>query len=210
VRCAYPLVLDVSKRPVVVIGGGAVAARKVQGLLDAGATRIRCVAPEFAPGFPGGAGIEKLTAAYERAHLNGASLVFAATDNVKVNATIAQDARRLGLLVNRADADEDEPGDFSTPAVIRSEELLITVSAGAPALVAAIRDGIRDRLDPRWIAMTRVMQELRPRITARADLPIESRRTALRDLASQEAMDVLDRDGIDGLWEWLKERNRAL
>ena len=46
-RHAYPLLLDVTDRPVVIIGGGGVASRKAEGLLEAGATRIRMVAPSF-------------------------------------------------------------------------------------------------------------------------------------------------------------------
>ena len=48
-RHAYPLMLDVTDRLVVVVGGGAVAARKVAGLLAAGARRVRVVAPRLHP-----------------------------------------------------------------------------------------------------------------------------------------------------------------
>src|SRR5438874_11292581 len=49
VRCAYPLMLDLRDRLVVIVGGGAVAARKARGLLDAGATRVRVISPTFTP-----------------------------------------------------------------------------------------------------------------------------------------------------------------
>jgi precorrin-2 dehydrogenase/sirohydrochlorin ferrochelatase len=203
--------LDVSERLVVVIGGGGVAARKVQGLLDAGANRVRCVALEFAQEFSVAPAVERIKAAYDPQFLAGAALVFAATDNAQTNAAIVRDAHRLGVLVNRADADDEAPGDFSTPAVLRGEDFLITVSAsGAPALAAMVRDGIRDRLDPRWTAMARAMQVLRPRITGRGDLPIASRRSALRDLASEEAMEILDRRGVEELWAWVRRKNQDL
>jgi precorrin-2 dehydrogenase/sirohydrochlorin ferrochelatase len=200
--------LDVSRRLVVVVGGGAVAARKVRGLLDAGATRIRCISVEFDAGFPD---VERVRAAYQPGHLDGAGLVLAATDNAQVNVAVVRDAHRLGVLVSRADGDEEEPGDFSSPAVLREAELVVAVSAGgAPALAAVVRDGLRERLDGRWIRMSEAMRELRPRIAGRADLPVASRQNALRDLASEEAMDILEKHGVEEVWAWVRERNRAL
>jgi len=200
--------LDVSQRLVVVVGGGKVAARKVRGLLESGATRVRCVAAEFDAMFPE---VEKVKGCFEPAHLEGAGLVFAATDDPSVNAAVVRDAHCLGILVNRADAEADEPGDFSVPAVLREGELVVAVSAGgAPALAATVRDGLRARFDSRWVMMAEAMKELRPRITARGDLPAASRQSAMRDLASPEAMQILDKHGPEHLWAWLKERNRAL
>src|SRR3954468_5369705 len=141
VRCAYPLMLDVSQRPIVIIGGGSVAARKVKGLLDAGATSITVVAPEFCESIP--AGVQRITARYTADHLTNAGLVFAATDNPDVNAAIVRDAHQRGLLVSRADSTDDETGDFATPAILREENLIISVSAGgSPTLAAALRDEI--------------------------------------------------------------------
>jgi precorrin-2 dehydrogenase/sirohydrochlorin ferrochelatase len=200
--------LEVSSRLVVIVGGGAVAARKARGLLDAGATRVRVVSPVFCESMP--AGIERIGREYQTGDLNGASLVFAATDRPEVNQQVVRDANGLGVLVNRADADEEAPGDFSTPAVLREGELMITVSAGgSPALAAVIRDGLRDRLERRWAAMAAAMQELRPRIRD-GGAPIETRRAAFRDLASDEAMAVLERGGVDDLWSWLRRRHGTI
>lgn len=196
---------------VVVVGGGSVAARKVEGLLDGGATRIRCVAPRFAEHFPQSPSVERIAESYDPRHLDGAGLVFAATGDPQVNAAIVRDAHGLRLLVNRADSDDVEPGDFSTPAIRREGELLVTVSAGgSPALAAAVRDSLCSRLDPRWSKMADAMRELRPRITGRGDLPAASRQAALRDLAGEEAMQTLEKRGVEGLWTWVKERNPTL
>src|SRR5687767_14468580 len=111
----YPLMLDVSDRLVVIVGGGAVAARKAKGLIDAGATRVRIVSPAFEPAMP--QAVERVTAAYDSSHLDGASLVFAATDSPEVNETIVRDACERGVLVNRAD--DGDGGDFTTPAMFR-------------------------------------------------------------------------------------------
>ena len=113
----YPLLLDVSDRQIVIVGGGEVAVRKVQGLLDAGARRVRVVSPQFHDHMP--AGVQRVNETYRREHLAGAALVFAATDEQQVNDAVVRDARATNVLVCRADGDEDNAGDFATPAMIR-------------------------------------------------------------------------------------------
>jgi precorrin-2 dehydrogenase/sirohydrochlorin ferrochelatase len=196
--------LDVSERLIVIIGGGSVAARKAKGLLDAGATRIRMIAPDFCGDIPGPA--ERITASYNARLLEGAGLVFAATDNAEVNAAVVRDAHRMGLLVSRADSAEEDVGDFATPAVLREDDLVVTVSAGgSPALAAAVRDELRSRMDARWAKLARAMKALRPR--ALAITPIETRRNVLHDMVTPAAMEVLDREGPDALWDWLRRRH---
>jgi precorrin-2 dehydrogenase/sirohydrochlorin ferrochelatase len=197
--------LDVSQRPIVIVGGGSVAARKARGLLEAGATRITIVPTTFSDAIPT-AGVERVTATYLTDHLAGAGLVFAATDNPDVNAAVVRDAHHLGLLVSRADSTDEDAGDFATPAVLRDENLVITVSTGGnPTLAAALRDELRATLSPRWAAMAGAMKSLRPRALAIAS--IDQRRAVLRDMATADAMDALDSGGIDGLWNWLRQRH---
>jgi precorrin-2 dehydrogenase/sirohydrochlorin ferrochelatase len=197
--------LDVSQRPIVIVGGGRVAARKAKGLIEAGATRVKIVAPQFCDAIPD-TGVERVTATYLTDHLTGAGLVFAATDNPDVNAAVVGDAHRLGLLVSRADSTDEDAGDFSTPAILREENLVLTVSTGGnPTLAAALRDELRTTLDPRWIKMAAAMKALRPRALAISS--VNKRREVLHDMATTEAMDVLDKDGIDGLWGWLRQRH---
>ena len=194
------MMLDVSTRLVVIVGGGAVAARKARGLLDAGATRVRCIAPRVCDEMP--SGIECVSEPYRAAHLDGAGLVFAATDQEDVNEAVVWDAHARGLLVNRADADEDEPGDFSTPARLQRGEVSVMVSAASPALAAMIRDEIAKRFESRWEQMAGAMREIRPMIRdAVGDIAV--RRQMFRELASEEALNVLHANGIDGLRKWL-------
>jgi precorrin-2 dehydrogenase/sirohydrochlorin ferrochelatase len=200
--------MDVSSRLVVIVGGGGVAARKARGLLDAGATRVRVVSPAFSESMP--LGVERVGRNYQAGDLDGASLVFAATDRPEVNQAVVRDATRLSILVNRADADEEAPGDFLTPAVLREGDLIVTVSTGgSPALAAVVRDGLRDRLEPRWVAMAAAMRELRPRIRD-GGAAIEIRQAVFRDLASEEAMAVLERGGMAELWSWLERRHGTI
>lgn len=148
---AYPIMLDGASVSALIVGGGAVAARKAAALLAAGA-RVHVVAPAIAPAFASlaaeGAALRMTRATYDSAQLGDVSLVFAATDDASVNARVAADARARGLLVNVADA--PELGTFSTPAVHRDGDLVVAVGAGGvPAAAARVRDGIRASLDGR-------------------------------------------------------------
>jgi len=80
-----------------------------------------------------------------------------------VNRQVAADAKALGVLVNVADA--PELGTFTTPAVHRSGDLTVAVSAGRlPAAAAAIRDVIRRRFDGRYAAAIADLRRLRDRL----------------------------------------------
>jgi siroheme synthase-like protein len=202
----YPMMLEVAGRTVVVIGGGSVAARKAQGLLEAGGM-VRCVAPEFCEEMP--AAVQRVHEAYQPHHLDGAMIVFAATNCADVNEAVVRDARARNLLVNRADAETGEPGDFITPAVHRLGSIVVTVSAGSPALAAMVRDRIGESCDPRWGHMAELMQELRPLIKS-AGFEAESRRQILRELATEEALGVLAGGGSAAVRKWLVSRHPEL
>ena len=195
--------LDLSDRLIVIIGGGAVAARKAAGVLAADAREVRVVAPDLTAALP--AGVTHIQERYEPRHLDGAGLVFAATDSAEVNRSVVGDARAAGVLVSRVDVDESDAGDFTVPAVLRRGEITVAVSAsGAPALAATVRDYFDLALDDRWTKLAAATQSLRPLIVARiADLT--RRRDALRDLASNAALVLVDR-GEEPLRDWLAAR----
>ena len=112
----------------VVVGGGPVGARKAQGVLDAGG-RVKLISPEAVEA------LETLAAAeliewerrrYEAKDLDGADIVFAATNVRETNGSIALEANKRGILCNVADAPEE--GDFHSAAVVRQEQLVIGVN----------------------------------------------------------------------------------
>jgi len=196
--------LDVTERPVLIVGGGTVGARKARGLLKAMARRVRVVSPTFDPFMP--QGVERIESPYNPVHLDGCHLVFAATDRPEVNEAVVREARRRGILVCRADADEEEPGDFSTPAVLREGPLTVTVSAGgSPALAARIRDEVAQRLDPAWVRLAEAVLVLRPRVLAVTRLTADQRKAIFRELAS-DAAGLAAAGGTETVWAWLLAR----
>lgn len=185
------------------------AVRKARGLLEAGAKRVRVVAVTFVEQMP--AEVQRISAAFAPEQLEGAELVFAATNDPLINEAVVREARRREIWAHRADVDEGDPGDFATPALLRRGPLLITISTGgAPALAAAIRDELETKLDPRWEKMAEAMRELRPMIRQAKGLDIAGRRTIFRELASAEALVVLDRGGLEELKRWVVERHPEL
>ena len=202
---SYPVILDVSDRLIVVVGGGAVASRKIVGLIEAGASRIRCVAPEFSADIPDS--VERVAARYEPRHLDGAGLVFAATDSADVNAAVVRDARECGILVSRADTGDGPSGDFATPAMLRRDCVLVTVTSSSPALSARIRDGLAERWDERWSKMADLMQRLLPWLTRGGGVDQTTRAAILRELASEDALHVLHSGGENAVFHWLSERH---
>lgn len=157
---AYPVVLRLDGRLCVVVGGGAVALRKARGLLAAGA-RLRVVAPAILPELATNPSLEILPRPFVAADLDGAVLVFAATNDRLVNAEVAACARSRGIPVNCADAPEES--DFHLPAVLQRGPLTVAVSSGgeSPALAAALRDRLAESVGPEWGILCEVLGALR-------------------------------------------------
>jgi siroheme synthase-like protein len=205
-RFAYPIMLDVTNRLVVIVGGGAVAVRKARGVLEAGAIRVRCVAPDIDPAMP--APVERVAEGYDPDHLEGAGVVFAATDLPAVNDAVVRDARARGAIVSRADADDEDAGDFIVPAKWRSGPVTLAVSAGGnPALAVTIRDALAARWDGRWTRMADVTGMLRSGLRTSPRVAPSVRQAIFRDLATEEALQVLASRDVEGLFNWLFQRH---
>ncbi|HMO27626.1 MAG TPA: bifunctional precorrin-2 dehydrogenase/sirohydrochlorin ferrochelatase [Tepidisphaeraceae bacterium] len=202
---SYPILLDVSERLIVIVGGGKVATRKALGLLLAGATRIRVVAPRLDEDMP--PDVEKIEARYDASSLEGAGLVFACTDSSQINSQVTTDARARGILVNRADTDDDMPADFVNPAVRRLGPVILSVSSGGtPGLAAELLRQAGEAVDPRLIKLASILQTLRPILRDRCGLSPDCRVRVFRFLTNDEALMAIERDGRAGLIGLLKAR----
>ncbi|MEW5960528.1 MAG: bifunctional precorrin-2 dehydrogenase/sirohydrochlorin ferrochelatase [Chloroflexota bacterium] len=146
----YPIVLTrLPDAPAVVVGGGPVGERKVAGLLAVGAA-VRLISPDATPQLQAWVEAGRLRwerRGYQTGDLDGAGLVFAAANRREVNAQVARDAARLGLLCNVADRPEE--GNFFLPAVYRGDDWVIAVSTAGKSPARARR--LRDRL-AEWLA----------------------------------------------------------
>jgi uroporphyrin-III C-methyltransferase/precorrin-2 dehydrogenase/sirohydrochlorin ferrochelatase len=135
--------LRLEGRPVVVVGGGQVAHRRVAGLLDAGA-RVAVVSPVLTPALealvePGS--MTWLPRRYETGDLAGAWYAVAATDDPAVNAAVAAEAEEARIFCARAD--DRLASSAWTPAVGRRGDLVIGVHGGGdPQRSVAVRDAV--------------------------------------------------------------------
>ncbi len=165
----YPVNLRINNRLCVVVGGGAVALRKVRGLLKAEA-RIRVISPsvETELHILSDAGkIEWLRRGYVEGDLHWAFLVFAATNDPQVQSRIQSEAARLGCFLNSA----DDPGgsDFHVPAHFRRGKMLIAISTGggSPALAKKIREQLEEAIGPEYEAVVDLLALIREKLLER-------------------------------------------
>jgi siroheme synthase-like protein len=164
----YPIVLRLQGKRCLVVGGGQVALRKVEGLVAAGA-RVTVVAPEVAERLTRLAHDGVVTVArraYRADDVAGAWLVFAATDEPAVQQAVFDDAEQAGVWVNAAD-DPDRCA-FFLPAVHRRDPVVVAVSTqgASPALAGWLRDRMAGALPIRLEALVAALREERRALRA--------------------------------------------
>jgi precorrin-2 dehydrogenase/sirohydrochlorin ferrochelatase len=186
----YPLMLHLNGRSCLVVGGGKVAARKVEGLLQAGAL-VTVISPTLCSALH--AHIDSITFRQQlyTSELLGELrplLVFAATDDAAVNARIVADARAQNMLVNGA----DDEGDFMNMAVVRRGNITIGISTGgaSPALAAHLRERLEAVIGEEYAVLAQWLGEARAQIRER--IASQSQRAALWQA-------VIDSDVLDQL-----------
>ena len=129
------------------------ASRKAGKLLQAGA-EVVVVSPEVHPALSG-TDVDIQDRAYKYGDLEGANLVFAATDSREVNAAVAREAKERGVPVNVADRPSE--GDFAVPSTLRRGGLQVAVSTGgaSPTLARRIRNELEEAFGPEWADVVR-------------------------------------------------------
>ncbi len=148
----YPVNLDLTGRKCLVIGGGRVAWRKVCNLRKACA-RVQVISPQLIPELLALAvdgAIEWSEKTFAAGDLQGAFLVFAATDSPVVQQQIRREADAAGILVNMAS--EPAQGNFHVPGHFRKGDILISVSTGgkSPAIASKLRKSLEAWLNPAY------------------------------------------------------------
>ena len=153
----YPVVLRLAGRRCVVVGGGRIAARKVEGLKAAGA-EVTVIAPEVDPSI---SGVRLERRPYRSGDLGGAWLAIAATGDPAVDGQVFADGEVAGVLVNSAD--DPEHCTFTLPAVARQGPITVAVSTGgrSPAFATWLRDILGAELGPEHETLLRLLEERR-------------------------------------------------
>ncbi len=202
----FPVFLNLAGRRVLVVGGGPVAARKVDALLAAD-SQVTVIAPRL------GRALLRLLAsgrirhddrAFEPAQLRECVYVVAATDDPATNASVAAAATAARVLVNVVD--DGARSSAILPAVVRRGRVTVAIGTGgaAPALASRLRAAIEAVLDASWAGAAALAAAYRERIRYRfPDLRLRRRvydwmldgpvARALRANRRGEAAGLLDR-----------------
>ncbi len=200
----YPINLDVIGKPCVVVGGGKVALRKINGLLEAGA-RVKVIAPEIC------AGVEELVqrgaiswtqAKFSEELLGDEVILIAATDSREVNRQACAAAQARKILVNAVNV---AGGNFYVPSTLRRDEFLLTVSTGthSPAFARFIRQMLEEEIDEQFGASLEMISAWRREI--KRLLPnYAAREIFWQEVLNREAWELLRRGELDKLEERIK------
>jgi precorrin-2 dehydrogenase/sirohydrochlorin ferrochelatase len=165
----YPILVDLSGQKVVVVGGGNVAQRKIESLLQYEA-EVLVVARDLTPGlsrYMEQGKITHLGREFQKDQVDDAILVIAATDDPALNRLVSTSARDKGILVNAV----DQPGDctFIVPSVLKRGDLIIAVSTSgkSPALARRVRKDLESHFGEEYESVLILMGNLRKEILSR-------------------------------------------
>jgi precorrin-2 dehydrogenase/sirohydrochlorin ferrochelatase len=192
----YPIFLELGGRRVVVIGGGSVAVRKAQSLLDADA-RLVVVAERIDKMMTALCKDKKaklIKSKYSKEYLAGAVLAVAATNNHQLNKRIYKDCQELEVLCNVVD--EPELCDFFVPAVVKRGDLKIAVGTEGhcPAFAGHIRKKLEKIFTDEHGRFLEELEVIRKRIIE--EVPEENKRkTLLGHLTDDKSFEYFVQNG---------------
>ncbi len=146
----YPIMADLESKPVVIIGGGNTALRKIKDLIETGA-QIKIISPhiheEIARLAKGSSGkVKIIKREYREKDIENAFMIFAAANDPEVNSAVYNEAKKKNILINTAD--DPENCSFIIPSFTRRGKLLLSVSTSgaSPAYSAKLRRDLEKHL----------------------------------------------------------------
>ncbi|MDR5659664.1 bifunctional precorrin-2 dehydrogenase/sirohydrochlorin ferrochelatase [Serpentinicella sp. ANB-PHB4] len=196
----YPIMLNIENKPCTVVGGGAVAERKVKSLLEYGAV-VTVISPEVT------SELKKLSETRKIVHLNktyaygdlkGSYLVYVATDRLEVSESCREEAVKEEILINVVDV--PPLCDFNVPATIRRGALTIAIGTDgkSPMLSRKIREELEQIFGSHYEAVLNILGALRDRALKEID-HIENRKQLFHELIYNCEIESLGKQGIDKL-----------
>jgi precorrin-2 dehydrogenase / sirohydrochlorin ferrochelatase len=165
-RRYYPILLDLEGKKVLVVGGGKVAQRKIETLIEHGAlvqVIARTLDPHIASMAEKGL-IHYAGQDFSESLLDGVFLVIAATSDASLNRLVSDKAQQKGLLVNAVD--QPSECNFIVPSVLRRGDLVVAVSTSgkSPAFARKVREDLEKRFGHEFELFLTLMGNLRERI----------------------------------------------
>jgi len=195
----YPVALNLERKPCLVVGGGALALEKVEGLLRAGAT-VTTVAPhpnQALADLESDGRIVLRRSEYRPDDLGGTYLAYGASADRALNARVASDARERGIIVNAVD---DIPNcDFFAMAIVHRGDLQVAISTNgrSPAFARWMREELDASLPDELDGLLTLLGDIRSQLKAsEAVPPYQTWRAAITPRVL-ELLQVGDADGAD-------------
>jgi len=169
-----PIFAKIKNKLCLVVGGGEVGKRKAGVLLEAGA-KVRVVAPEIDPALAAMHGIEPVVARFEEKHLDGATLIIAATNDRNVNKHVSELAQARNIPVNVV----DDPAlcSFIMPAIMDRSPLMVAFSSGgaSPVLIRMLRGKLEAAIPQNYARLAGFAERFRELVKQRVTNPAKRR-----------------------------------
>ena len=192
----YPIFLNMIGKKVLVVGGGLVAQRKVETLLEYSAL-ISLVSRELTPRLNDLVKNKKITflgAEFGEEHLEGMFLVIAATDDPMLNRQVSRSAQQRGLLINAVDQPED--CNFIVPSIVRRGDLQVAISTSgkSPALARKIRHELEQRFGEEYEKLLFLMGRIRSQVLSQGMEQKENKRVFMDIVSSDILKAIIKKD----------------
>lgn len=208
----YAAFLDLEDRPVLLVGGGRVAARKARALLESGA-EVTVVCPaagaEMAELERAGS-ISREARTYNSADIEGKWLVIAATDDEELNQRISREAEEAGIFCNVVDC--PELCSFQVPATVQRGDLQMAISTrgSSPLLARRLRERLEEEFGPEYAPLLQGLRKLREAVQNAYPGDSDRRRAALKKFMNSNVPELLleksDTEAFERrLQEWIRE-----
>ena len=199
--------VGLQSRQAVVIGGGVVAAQKMQGLLATG-VQAKVISPVLVPELQSlvdEGRVNLILRNYQDGDLEGAFLAVAATDDPQVNHAVWAEAQARGCLINVVD--DPEYCTFILPAIVRRGEMNIAISTGgnSPALARWMRARLEKIIGVEYSTLTEIMAEIRPEIQASFQ-PGKARLEAALRVLNSDILEIIIADGKDAALTYARKQ----
>ena len=196
----YPVFLDLDNARCLVVGGGAIAERKVDALLASDGV-VTVVSPVLTRGLQELAAAQRISVVrrpYKKEDLVGVSLVIAATDDPALQQQIAADTKRAHIFCNVVD--QPDLCSFVVPGVVKQGDLTLAISTNgtSPAMAKKIRQDLTEQFGPEYAQALRLLGRIRERV-AEENRSVEDRRRVFTSLAKSPLLDYLREGQADKL-----------
>ena len=195
----FPMYVELSKEPCLVVGGGKIAWHKVKVLREFQAV-VTVVAPEVDERIGAMSDVTIIKREYRKEDIQGMKLVVAATDDGMQNHRISKDCKELGVAVNAVDQIED--CDFIFPSYVKKGPIVASVSSGgqSPLITQLVRDEIQEVLTDEIGEIAKFLGSVRPLVKDKVSSP-EKREWIYKELNKQ---------GQDGIFPTIEDVERLI